>query len=327
MNFVQQKRFRVPIVFDSSESYEYYDSYDSYEYEDQDSEREHKNSHPKEIKMQPIKNNVQKLKLNRSMPIYPAANPPIIRPRSNSIDIKENPPPEHKNNEQNKQEQATLQNNKSVFEIDQTEFVDSHTYALVVHKESKLFKKTKTFTLLDNGKEIHKVKIDSRSCKKVILPNDIVMYIRQNRTEFILKTNNKQSKSLAKISFSIPFIYEECKRKTAIRFNNTTDGMLPNKIVSLPTVGDAVFNNHYYIKSKRNVSFAIVNNSKPVLSARQIRKNMMEIDTILNIPTDILFGIALALYCGKNETDANTIDTENMQKFQVLNLQRLMRNT
>lgn len=344
MNLPQQRHFKVPIVFDSDDSYSD-DEYEESEYDSQDSDNESANVIKPEIKPRPKIQYIPKPPSNNSIQHPLARRRPILRPQTNSMNQKAKSIPENIQNDQSEQENSLplkdskiskTQNeinipkttaNTSHFEIEQTEFVELHTYALSEKRNNGVFKKSRTFTLLDHGKPIHQATLNSLSKGKVKLTKDIVMHIRDNRTEFVFKTNEKKSKSLSVVSFSTPYSFEECKRKTTIRFGHNTGGMLPHKIVSLPTADEAVFDGHYFVKSKRNVAFAVVNNSKPVLSVRQIQSDMMEIDTILNISTAILFGLSIALYIGKNRIPPTEIAEDDKAKFQILNISKLMRNT
>lgn len=366
MNISQQKRLRIPIVFDSDDSYDSYSSYDESEYESQDSDDKPEIIIKPEIKPQPKKTFVPRPPVNNLRPIPQIHRRPILKPhvnspnqRANSVQPEhhQNPlPSEHQQNslssdhhqnsvtsehhqnslplECNKinQEQHYSQNNLSCnstqsnsgrFEINQPEFVEPRTYAIVETKKSGMFKKSRTFTFLDKGNSINQVSLRS-SKGKIKLSDDVNMYIRNDRSEFVFKSNDKKKSSLASVIFSIPYSFEDCKRKTAIRFGHSLGNMLPHKIVSLPTADESVFDGHYYIKSKRNVAFAIVNNSKPVLIARQIKKNMMEIETILNIPPVLLFGFSIALYIGKNKVPENDIIPDETQKFQILSISRIL---
>lgn len=345
MNIARPRRINIPIVFDSDDSY-YSESYDDYSGSEYESENE-----------EPIimvkKSSVPNPPSNNSIRRPPVYRRPIHFKPNNLIlkNQKATSVPDHFQSEPSEQiEQKDLQSEQKSsqsepiilqndtndqiitskdtpqFEIVHNEFVEYHTYALVEKKNSTVFKKSRTFSLVDKGNTIHQVTVNSLSKCKIKLSKDVIMYVRNSRTEFVIKTNEKKSKSLSMVSFSTPFSFEECKRKTTIRFSHTTGGMLPHKIVSLPTATEEVFNGHYFIKSKRNVAFAVVNNSKPVLIARQIQEDMMEVDTILNIPSVILFGLAIALYVGKNKIPQPEVDEEDRQKFHILNLTKIMKD-
>lgn len=340
MNLPIQKRIHIPIVLDS-DSYDDY-SYDESYYDSYSSENisnSNKKTEVKEVvKLQPKAPFVPRPPLNGMRSLSPARKRPILKPPPNLNNQRPNSAPlekcsnekehdvPHINHQAQKEEaiRPETRSDSSCFEIEHPEFVELHTYALVEKKNATVFKKTRTYSLLEKGEVIRQSTLKSLSRGKIKLTKDVILFIRNNRTEFVLKTNEKKPKSLCHITFLPPYSFEQCQRRASIHFGHNTGGMLPPKIVSLPAINETVFNGHFYVESKRNVAFAIVNNSRPVLTVRQIKSDIIEIDTVLNLSESLVFGLAIALYIGKNVIPENEEAMNDKEKFQLLKFSRFL---
>ncbi|OHS99402.1 hypothetical protein TRFO_34121 [Tritrichomonas foetus] len=224
-------------------------------------------------------------------PIY--RRPSIVRkPRNYSVDPRPSSAPS-----QSATEEEMMVN---IFEITEPEFVTPHSFSLTFKKTKGLLKKSWNFVFLEKGQKIYEITLNTLSDRKIVLNNEVIMYIRHDRTDFVFKSNSEDPKSLSRVSFISPIIGVQCQRNTVIRFGHETGGMLPHKIISLPFNDERAFKGHFYVESKRNVALAILNTSIPVISARQINKHILEVETNLNLSTALLFGISIALCIGKN---------------------------
>lgn len=164
---------------------------------------------------------------------------------------------------------------------------------------SSIFQKSSCFKFLERGQVLFEQTIKISNSCKLFLPGKVLLHIQNKRSYFEIKGNGSENGYLAQITFLSFDIDDSFKRKIQIKFGHFGFS-LPNKLVSLPNLDEDSFGGHFMIKSKRNVSLSKINSSYPLLCVRQITKNSVEIDTVLNLPVFILYAIAMALYNGEN---------------------------
>ena len=204
--------------------------------------------------------------------------------------------------------QNTMKNSKN--EMNEPEFIDFHRYILEYKKSSGFLKKNRTFSFFEKGKLLYTTDLHSINDGKISLPNHIVVYIKNNKSDFLIKKvdpKTKSQESLLRITFLTSLCDEECRRRAVIRFGKD-EGIHNYKIVSLPRFDENSMNGHFFLHSKRNVSFAEINSNTPVLTALQIQDDLLQIETCLNISSQLLFGLGIALYIGKNPTVSSMDD-------------------